>query len=189
VAGLVLAAGEGRRFGGPKAVVELAGERLVDRSVRTLRAGGLDPVLVVAGAAPLEVPGALVVDNPDWDEGMGSSLRAGLRAAADLTPEVDAVAVVLVDQPGLTASVVTRLAHAVTGRDIVAAATYRGRQGHPVVLGRATWEEVARTAREDVGARAFLREQAGKVRLVECSDAATDADVDSPAQLQAFRDL
>ena len=81
VAGVLLAAGEGSRFGGPKAVAELDGERLVDRAVRVLRLGGCDPVVVVLGAAVVEVPGAdLVVVNPDWATGMGSSLRAGLAA-------------------------------------------------------------------------------------------------------------
>ena len=80
VAGLVLAAGEGRRFGGPKAPVVIDGERLVDRAVRVLREGGCEPVYVVLGAWVGEVPGAIVVVNPDWAEGMGSSLRAGLGA-------------------------------------------------------------------------------------------------------------
>ena len=83
VAGLVLAAGAGRRFGGPKALVELDGERLVDRMVRVLRAGGCQPLVVVAGAVPLAVSGATVVDNPDWRTGMGSSLRSGLAALPD----------------------------------------------------------------------------------------------------------
>ncbi|MBB0994770.1 NTP transferase domain-containing protein, partial [Dietzia sp. SLG510A3-40A3] len=75
--GLVLAAGAGRRFGGPKALVDFRGVRLVDRAVGLLRAGGCDRVLVVSGAVELEVPGAEVVHNPDWDTGMGSSLRVG----------------------------------------------------------------------------------------------------------------
>ncbi len=113
VAGLVLAAGEGRRFGGPKAVALLAGERLVDRAVRTLTEAGCSPVVVVSGAVDLEVPGARVVANPLWRTGMGSSLRAGL---ADLAgsgepgdAEVEAAVVFLVDTPWLTADAVRRL--------------------------------------------------------------------------------
>ena len=83
IGGLVLAAGAGRRFGGPKALVEVAGERWVDRAARVLREGGAEPIVVVVGAAPVEVPGAdSVVANPAWAEGMGSSLRAGLAAPA-----------------------------------------------------------------------------------------------------------
>jgi nicotine blue oxidoreductase len=188
VAGLVLAAGAGRRFGGAKAIAELDGERLVDRAVRTLRDGGVEPVYVVAGAAALDVEGAVVVDNPDWPEGMGSSLRAGLAALDELHSDVEAALVVLVDQPGLTADSVARLATAADGPQAVAAATYHGRQGHPVLLGRALWPEVTRTATGDVGARVFLRDRAAQVRLVECADVASDADVDAPGQLDAFRD-
>src|SRR5687768_645098 len=100
-AGLLLAAGAGRRLGGPKALLEVGGERLVDRGVRTLRDGGCAPVLVVTGAAPVEVIGAVVVPNPDWRDGMGASLRAGLAA---LPPGCPAVVVALVDQPGVTAA-------------------------------------------------------------------------------------
>src|SRR5262249_56518827 len=103
VAGVVLAAGAGTRFGGPKAVAELDGERLVDRAVRVVRAGGCDPVLVVLGAAVVDVPGAdSVVVNDDWETGMGSSLRAALAAPA--LAGCSAVVLVLVDQPGIPAS-------------------------------------------------------------------------------------
>src|SRR5437667_3809066 len=99
VAGLLLAAGEGRRLGRPKALVELDGERLVDRGVRLLRSAGCRPVLVVAGAAAIEVIGAVVVPNPGWRSGMGSSLRTGLAA---LPPGCPGVVIALVDQPRVT---------------------------------------------------------------------------------------
>ena len=84
IAGLVLAAGEGRRFGGPKALARLDGERLVDRAVRLAAAGGLDPIYVVSGAVELQVEGATVVPNPSWASGMGSSAagRTGRRWGA-----------------------------------------------------------------------------------------------------------
>src|SRR3954447_16514392 len=112
VAGLVLAAGEGRRFGGPKALVELAGELLVDRAVRVLRTAGGEPVMVVLGAAAPDVVAqagldAVVVVNDGWPEGMGSSLRCGLSLAADVGAE--ALVVMLVDQPLIAADVVRRL--------------------------------------------------------------------------------
>ena len=80
VAGVLLAAGEGSRFGRPKALVELNGQTLAERGVRLLRAGGADPILVVTGAADVSLPGTDIVFNPDWRTGMGSSLRAALRA-------------------------------------------------------------------------------------------------------------
>src|SRR5271166_5365007 len=80
VAGVLLAAGEGSRFGQPKALVELNGQTLAERGVNLLRSGGADPILVVVGAAPVELDGTHTVYNPQWRTGMGSSLRAALQA-------------------------------------------------------------------------------------------------------------
>src|SRR5690606_17073505 len=121
VAGLLLAAGAGSRLGRPKALVELAGERLAERGVRTLREAGCAPVLVVTGAARVAVAGAEAVHNPDWASGMGSSLRAGLDA---LPAGAGAVVVALADQPLVTAAAVRRLIAAAVDGARVAAAAY-----------------------------------------------------------------
>lgn len=183
VAGLVLAAGAGRRFGGPKALVVVDGQRLVDRAVRVLRDGGVDGVYVVSGAVPLTVAGAVTVDNPEWETGMGSSLRRGLAA---LPAAVDAAVIVLVDQPGLTGPAVARLVQASrrTGADTVAVATYDGRRRHPVALGRRHWAAVSDLAVGDVGARPFLSAHAELVTAIECSDVADPTDLDTAEDLQ-----
>lgn len=175
VAGLVLAAGEGRRYGGPKAPVVVDGERLVDRAVRVLREGGCDPVYVVLGAWTGEVPGALTVANAEWAEGMGSSLRVGLRALGESPAR--AVVVTLVDLPGLTAQAVARLVDADSG---IAAAAYDGERGHPVRFGREHWPGVIEAAQGDSGARAYLREHADEVDLIEVGDVASGEDLDIP---------
>jgi CTP:molybdopterin cytidylyltransferase MocA len=185
VAGLVLAAGAGRRFGGPKAVVELAGERLVDRAVRVLAEGGVSPAYVVSGSVALSVASAVVVENPDWESGMASSLRAGLGA---LPADTTAAMVLLVDHVGLTPAAVRRVAGEVTGRGSLVAATYDGRQGHPVVLGRDWWPEVRTTVAGDQGARAVLAAHRDVLVQVECSDVASAADVDRPGDLTTYRE-
>jgi nicotine blue oxidoreductase len=184
VAGLVLAAGEGRRLGTPKALVETGGQRLVDRAVTALRLGGCEPVVVVLGAAHADVPAAHVVTNDDWRTGMGSSLRVGLTALG----EVDATAVVvtLVDTPGVTGSVVDRLVSACAAGADVVVATYDGQPRTPVLLARAHWPETAEMAVGDVGARAFLRAHQHLVRHVECGDVGTSDDVDTPEDLARF---
>jgi len=171
-AGLVLAAGEGRRFGGPKAPYVLDGERLVDRAVRLLHEAGVDQVLVVLGAWVGDVPHAEVIVNDDWPQGMGSSLRAGLAHLATLD-DVDRVLVTLVDLVGLTPVAVARVL--ACDADL-AAATYDGRRGHPVLLGRRHWAGVAASATGDRGARAYLAEH--DVSAVEVGDVAHDADLD-----------
>ena len=111
----------------------------------------------------------------DWDEGMGASLRAGLRSLAD-SPD-DAVVVSLVDLPDLVPGVVARVVAAGDGPAALARASYDGKPGHPVLLGRDHWAGVAETARGDQGARDYLA--ARDVVLVECGDLATGQDVDS----------
>ena len=175
-AGLVLAAGEGRRFGGPKAPVVVDSERLVDRAVRTLRDGGCDPVVVVLGAWVGDVGSAQVVVNADWASGMGSSLRHGI-AALTAHPEVDRAVVSLVDLPGLTAAAVHRLLE--DGGDL-GACTYDGVRGHPVVFARSHWAGVVSGAAGDKGARDYLRSRAAQVVLVEVGDVADGTDLDFP---------
>jgi len=173
-AGLVLAAGEGRRFGGPKAPFVLDGERLVDRAVRVLRDGGCDPVVVVLGAWVGDVPGADVVTNEGWPDGMGSSLRVGLdHLAHTFDADVDAALVSLVDLVGLTSDAVARL---VASDAPLAAASYDGRRGHPVRFARALWPEVVGSAHGDEGARGYLAEH--PPALVEVADVASGEDLD-----------
>ena len=179
VAGLVLAAGAGRRFGGPKALVELDGERLVDRMVRVLRAGGCQPLVVVAGAVPLAVSGATVVDNPDWRTGMGSSLRSGLAALPD---QASAAVVVLVDTPWIGPDAVGRLVQAHATGAALAVATYAGVRGHPVLLGRTHWRGAAASAVADSGARTYLASNPNVVE-VDCTGTGDPRDAAHPSQI------
>lgn len=173
VAGIVLAAGAGTRFGGPKAPVIIEGERLVDRAVRVLHEAGCDPVFVVLGAWIGEVPGARVVVNEAWEEGMGSSLRVGLGA---LDASADAAVVTLVDLPGLTADAVRAIVEAEAP---LAAATYGGVRGHPVKFPRSAWNDVIATAGGDAGAREYLRSREDLL-LVEVGHLASGVDMDVP---------
>ncbi|MBO0828291.1 MAG: nucleotidyltransferase family protein [Streptosporangiales bacterium] len=176
-AGLVLAAGAGRRFGGPKALARIDGVRLVDRMVAVARDGGCRPVVVVEGAASLApVSGARVVHADDWAEGMGASLRTGLAALPD---DAGACVVLLVDTPWLTGAAVRHVLAGRPGRG-ARVAVYEGRRAHPVVLARAVWPEVARLAVGDEGARAWMRAHPDEVTEVDCTGLADPTDVDVP---------
>jgi CTP:molybdopterin cytidylyltransferase MocA len=190
VAGLLLAAGAGRRMGGPKALLRHPdGEAWVTRAARMLAEGGCDPVLVVLGAAAdqaraLVPAGARVVVAMDWSQGMGASLRRGLFALiADRSAEREAappvaVLVALVDTPGVNAGVVARVRAAAAGPQVLARAAYRQVPGHPVLLGADHWQPAAEQAAGDAGARQYL---AGRsVALVECADLGSGDDVDRP---------
>jgi nicotine blue oxidoreductase len=191
VAGVLLAAGEGSRFGQPKALVELNGQTLAERGVDLLRAGGAHPILVVTGAAPVELDGTRSVFNPDWRTGMGSSLRAALRALAtdaDVGTEIGAVVVALADQPLVGAEAVARLITAYRDGATVAVATYDGQARNPVLLARQHWDEVIASATGDQGARTFLRSRPDLVTLVECGDTGRADDIDTPADLARITD-
>lgn len=192
VAGLLLAAGGGRRLGGrPKALLDHRGRPLVEHAARVLRDAGCGPVHIVLGAAAetvrarAELAGYGVSVNPDWAEGMGSSLRVGLAALAG--SGADAVVVSLVDQPGIGAAAVSRVVAACTGRDALAAAAYGGARGHPVLFGAARWAAIAASATGDRGARDYLRQHAGALTLVECGDVAEAYDIDTPEDLRRLQ--
>ncbi|GFH37444.1 nucleotidyltransferase family protein [Streptomyces pacificus] len=190
VAGLVLAAGGGRRLGGrPKALLEHRGRPLVEHAVRVLRAGGCRSVHVVLGAAADEVlrradlAGCVVSVNPDWEGGMGSSLRAGLESLAAAGGAQDAALVSLVDQPGIGAAAVARIVAACDSPSALVSAAYDGRRGHPVLIGARRWQVVAERASGDRGARDYLAEHEKEITLVECGDVAEAYDIDTPEDL------
>jgi CTP:molybdopterin cytidylyltransferase MocA len=187
VAGLLLAAGAGRRIGGPKALLQLDGRTFVERGVTLLRDAGCDPVLVVLGARAEDVCPFVVADvvvAVDWQEGVGASLRAGLSALASRTAAACVVA--LVDQPLISVEAVRRLL-AVAGKADAAVATYGGEPGHPVLLDRLAWDDVVAQAIGDVGARAWLRAHPARVLSVPCDGLGSAADVDTPDDLVRLR--
>jgi CTP:molybdopterin cytidylyltransferase MocA len=165
IAAIVLAAGAGTRFGGPKQQI------LLPRVLERVREAAVGEIVVVAGAYPLEAGGARIVECPDWERGMGASLRCGL---ASLGPEVEAAVVVLADGPDLASAAVDRVVEAWrAGSEAVVAASYGGNRGHPAVLGRAVWGEIP-----DEGARLLPAE------LVPCDDLGSPGDVDFADQVQ-----
>jgi len=175
-------------MGVPKALLaDNDGVPYLDRAIGTLLEGGCATVTVVLGAAAEEAMDILrihgwaedhdvsVVVNDAWAAGMGSSLVAGL-ASLDAT----AALVFLVDLPDIHDDVVARLL-ALAGPDALARATYAGRPGHPVLIGREHWAGVMASAEGDRGARAYLDTHA--VHDIPCDDLASGRDLDRPEDL------
>ncbi|MEU7086577.1 nucleotidyltransferase family protein [Streptomyces achromogenes] len=188
VAGLLLAAGGGRRLGGrPKALLTHRGRPLVEHAVGVLRAAGCGRIHVVLGAAADEVraraelDGCVLVDNPEWAEGMGSSLRAGLASLAGTGARAALAA--LVDQPGIGPAAVARVLDAYRDERSLVSAAYDGVRGHPVLFGAAHWAGIAEAATGDRGARTYLQAHRARLRLVECGDVAEPYDIDTEADL------
>jgi CTP:molybdopterin cytidylyltransferase MocA len=177
---VLLAAGDGSRLGRPKALVSIGGRSLAERGAAMLRAGGADPVIVVTGAAAVDLAEVLIAHNKDWRAGLGSSMAAGLRAVPG---DCRAAVLALADQPLVGPAAVRRLIAAFIEGASVAVAGYGGQPRNPVLLAREHWPQAIELAAGDVGARPFLRAHPELVTLVECADTGRPDDVDTPDDL------
>ncbi|HEY0191915.1 MAG TPA: molybdopterin-binding/glycosyltransferase family 2 protein [Kofleriaceae bacterium] len=190
IAAVVLAAGRASRMGSNKLVAALDGEPVVRHTVRSVLASRARPVLVVTGHEPERVREALdgldveYVHNPDYADGMSTSLRAGLAAAG----QVDAAMVCLGDMPRLQAGHFDALIDAYRAGhpgDIVVP-TYDRKRGNPVLWPRKYFADMAELA-GDVGARGLLDRNAAQIRFVAIDDVAILVDVDTPSALAALQ--
>jgi CTP:molybdopterin cytidylyltransferase MocA len=186
---IVLAAGRGSRFGdeAPKTLAQLGERPLVAHAVASAKASGLRPVVVVVGCQAPDVASAAgrdveVVENPFWEEGMSTSLRAGLAAVLS-DRAVTAMTVALADQPRIGAEAYRRLVLAHADGAELAVATYGGKRGHPVLIGRNYFEEAMRMT-GDQGARTLLAKP--EVVEVPCDGTGEATDIDTPADLEAL---
>ncbi len=190
VAGLVLAAGRSTRMGGPnKLLATLDGKPLVRHAAEAALGAGLAGVTVVTGHQGERVRAVLggldvaFADNPDFAEGLSTSLKAGLAA---LPEDIDAVVVLLGDMPRVAADLVARLAAAfdpAAGRHVVVPVA-EGRRGNPVLWGRRFFAELARVT-GDQGGRAVLMAYPEAVFEVPAADDTVHLDLDTPEALAA----
>ena len=176
--GIILAAGSGSRMGSPKATIEIDGERLVDRAVAIFHDAGIKDVYVVLGAWQGYIPGAEIVINPDWQTGMGSSLRVALEAILK-NPDYSEVIISLVDLPGMTSAAIRAVAG--SAQEVVMG-TFDGKPGHPVKFARKYWKEIMESATGDFGARNFLKGR-DDVFYISLDQLATGKDIDTPEDL------
>lgn len=189
VAAVVLAAGRGSRLDvdHAKPLLPYRGRPLVAWALDAALAGGGTPVLLVVGhdaeAVAASAPeGVQVVVSPRWADGISASLRVALDTL-EADPAVSAVCVGLADQPRVGPEAYRRLAAAGEGGAAIAVATYGGRRGNPVLLGRAVWAE-ARSLTGDEGARQLMRRH--PVVEVDCTGTGDPADVDTLDDLVAL---
>lgn len=182
--GVLLAAGEGKRFSGPvhKLLAPLAGSTVIDRSVGSLVGAGFEHVIVITGAVDLSahLHGVTAVHNPDWASGQRSSVVRAIEWARD--HDCGAVVIGLADQPFIEADAWRRVADA---NSPIAVATYDGRRGNPVRLAAETWDAfLALESDPDQGARPFIDLHPELVRQVACNG--TSADIDTESDLSQW---
>jgi molybdenum cofactor cytidylyltransferase len=183
---LVLAAGESTRMGRPKQLLPYRGSTLLRHAAETALAANLGPVLVVLGAEAERCREALeeleirTVTNPDWRQGMGSSIRVGVGELERLLPPVGGVLILLHDQPAVSAE---RLRELVAARreDLIVAAGYGDVVGVPAYFRRALFGELQ--ALDGVaGARKIIEDHRDRVRRFELPEARFD--LDTPADYE-----
>ncbi|MGC5033015.1 nucleotidyltransferase family protein [Micromonospora sp. DT229] len=186
---MIIAAGGGRRIGGPEALLHQGGKPLVDQMIDTLTEAGCGQIVVVLGAAADQVretadlDRATVVVNRAWGTGVGSSIRAGLAGLDD--DRIEAVVVVPVDMPGLTAAAVRRVT-ALPFPDVLVCATYNGLRGYPMLFGRRHWAGIATLASADVGARPYLLAHKDQIVDIACDAVADGSRVDTPELMALY---
>ena len=160
IAAVVLAAGRGRRAGGPKALLPIAGGTFLERAAALLMRPGVGPLVAVLGHEAERVragarlpPEAIVAVNQDYDAGMLGSVLAGLRTAEEAG--ADAVLLHPVDHPLVAPETVDRVVAALLAGTAIAVPSHSGRRGHPGGFARAAWPAL-RAASPAIGAREVL---------------------------------
>ncbi len=184
---LILAGGAGRRFGGGKLLVDLAGAPVIRRVAEAVSAAGFAEVVVVTGAddagirAALVGLGARILHAPDWAEGMAGTLRTGIAAIA---PDAKGVCIFLGDMPLVPVSLCPELTEAAEQAVYAARPRLEGKPGHPVALTRAAFADLLALT-GDQGATALIKQRPEAVAYIDTAESGTLLDIDTPADLAA----
>ena len=188
VSGVILAAGASTRLGRPKQTLELWGKPVLQHVVDAAAGARLSEVIVVLGHRAGAIAGALdlpprtrLVENPDYAAGQSTSLRAGLDACDRAS---EAAAILLGDQPGITAGMIDEVVAAYLGGDVrVVRAVFEGTPGHPVVVGRDLWDQWRGVA-GDRGGRELFASASRNLNLE--MGMPPPPDIDTPEQFEVL---
>lgn len=189
VPAIILAAGASRRLGQPKQLLTLGGETLLARTIRIAKEAGAEPLLVILGAHAAAISASVSLDrvvtvlNAEWQEGMASSIRAGLRVLSSCTPDAQGAVILSCDQPRLSTEHVRKLVQSfeAASASAVVASMYRGIRGIPAVFPRSIFSRLL-ALEGDKGARAILADPACAV--IDVQFPGGDVDIDLPSDLE-----
>jgi CTP:molybdopterin cytidylyltransferase MocA len=188
VAAVIVAAGASRRLGQPKQLVMVDGEPLLQRAIRCAGEAGASPIFVVLGAyrdrveTAIDFGAATIVVNDDWEEGLASSIRAGVRAAEIDTADAAGLLLMTCDQPRVTEEHLRQMIDKFDARleRILITSTYAGVRGIPAIFPREAHGELL-ALRGDKGARALLQKPLWHV--IEVPLEGGEIDIDRPDDL------
>jgi CTP:molybdopterin cytidylyltransferase MocA len=192
ISSILLAAGSGTRFGGGKLLAPFRGRPLIETALCELRRAPVDEIIAVIGSDGERLReicssyGVRSVENPNWAEGISTSVRTGLQACS---PQTRAAVISLADQPLVGAEAIHRLVEAFEQGAEVAVATYGGEPRNPVLFAREVWSLLERELSGDRGARVILKRYPELVTEVPCDDVAESADVDTVEDLRRLEEL
>jgi molybdenum cofactor cytidylyltransferase len=181
VGAIVLAAGGSSRLGQPKQFLVHEGETLVRRAVRAAIGAGCAPVVVVAGAESVRIEqetvglAACVIHHSEWQRGIGTSIRAGLKQTLALEPKLTAVVIMVCDQPFVTDEVIAALLDRHAAEQMNVASAYAGTAGVPALFTRSFFPRLAALS-DDRGARQLLAQWPHEVVCVAFPKGAIDID-------------
>jgi molybdenum cofactor cytidylyltransferase len=193
VSAVVLAAGQSKRMGTKKELLRICGRPMMQMVVETLLESAVDEVIVVLGHRADEVGSTLseysdprleLIGNPEYREGMGTSLAHGVRACSWGT---NAIVVALGDVPFVTPELVDALIKAHAAGAGIVVPVFAGRRGHPVILD-SSYREALEELKGDAGARALLDEEKDAVALVELRDDGFLVDIDEREDYEAVKE-
>jgi Uncharacterized MobA-related protein len=187
ISAIVLAAGEATRFGRCKQLMPIGGRSLLAHVLDNLKQSKIDDVVVVLGAHADEIRQEVrfdkerVVLNPDYADGMSTSIQTGLRALAATT---EAAMIVLADQPFVVSTTFDALVDEYRRtRASVVVPTYNGFRGNPVIVDRVLFAEMM-DIRGDIGCRSIFADHAESIVTVAVDDRGVVTDVDTPEDLE-----
>ena len=188
ISGIILAAGESRRMGSPKALLDYQGRTFIENICTSFLTAGVDELIVVLGAhehaQPIRAvvpqhPALRTVLNPHYRLGQLSSLQVGIQA---LSPESEAAVVNLVDHPLIQPETVQALLASFAADPLpIIVASYQGRRGHPVLFAKGVYGELL-AAPLDQGAKVVVRKDPERVRELGLDDPGIRADIDTPQE-------
>jgi molybdenum cofactor cytidylyltransferase len=190
IACLVLAAGRSSRMAPRNKLLEpVGGEKMVRRVAATAIASGAEPVIVVTGheaasvGAALQALGVTLILNPDYADGLSTSLRAGLSA---LPADIEGALILLGDMPEVEASMLTALMAAFTGVNAICVPVRHGRRGNPVLWGRSYFAEMMQL-HGDTGAKPLMARHEARLIEVEVATDSIFEDIDAPEDLERLK--
>lgn len=190
IAIIILAAGASRRMGQPKQLLEFQGETLMARICRTALSTECQPVVVVLGAnanlirKEIPDPGLLIVENPNWEKGMGTSLSIGINQLLETTPEVQAAIFILVDQPLVSSQLLEEIVATYQKSDKpIVACTYGEVIGVPALIDRSYFDRL-QNIEADRGARFLIKQALNQVEKIPFPAGALD--IDRPEEWERF---